>query len=561
MKKLFNIILVVSFLLTMTTGVFAVENNDEAVYNKLEKSYILNNDGSQQMHFSMELTLFTHPGISSNGETFIEYNPEFQTLKINTSYTKQKDGTIIKTPENAFVEVLPHNAANAPEFNNLKEMVVVHTGLELGCTVYLDYTLTSKPGYLPELDVFENIRQSWPVNDYTLLIAAPESKTIHFDAQHLNIQPSESSKNGLKQYTWHLTNLPCSALEYYTSYDGNNNPYITATTYSNEAAALSTLYKQFDSPSDAQLQTLAETLTEGKNNDAAKIEALHRYVMSNIDNSALTLTETGNKLRSADKLITTAYGTEAEKVNLLTTLLKAVEINAEPAAVFIAKANDGCLGLKAIKQLLVIAKADGKEYYLSPNSTRRMFAQNSPVFSIATGKEITLNLPDSKIAQKGTITFTADTARLNLVSESSEAYIPYFSTPNNSIKRDMPLKFDNGFATFEIPISQWSLANSLYPTLGSIRTSDLQMPSVVNEQYSYTLQIPSEYQIVSAPNKSIKNSAGELISTVKNDGGSATVTLSLVLAKGKYSPAEYPALRELLTEWGNVNARTIVLKK
>ena len=72
---------------------------------------------------------------STYGESFIVYNPDFQTLKIHSSYTRQKDGTIVKTPDNAFVEVLPRFAADAPAYNQLKEMVVVHTGLELGATI------------------------------------------------------------------------------------------------------------------------------------------------------------------------------------------------------------------------------------------------------------------------------------------------------------------------------------------------------------------------------------------------------------------------------------------
>ena len=99
----------------------------EAEYKKLSKSWTLNPDGSQVFHYSMELTIYTHTAMrSAYGETFIVYNPDYQTLKINTSYTKQKDGTIIKTPDNAFVEVLPRSASDAPAYNNLKEMVVNH---------------------------------------------------------------------------------------------------------------------------------------------------------------------------------------------------------------------------------------------------------------------------------------------------------------------------------------------------------------------------------------------------------------------------------------------------
>ena len=85
-------------------------------------------------------------------------------LKIHESYTRQKDGNIVKTPENAFVEVLPSAAADAPAYNGLKEMVVVHTGLELGATIYLDYSVITRPGYLPELDVCEQIEELSPIS-------------------------------------------------------------------------------------------------------------------------------------------------------------------------------------------------------------------------------------------------------------------------------------------------------------------------------------------------------------------------------------------------------------
>ena len=102
------------------------------------------------MRVQKELTLFTHAAMNRvYGESFIIYNPEFQTLKIHDSYTRQKDGTIVKTPENALLEVLPSVAADAPAYNGLKEMVVVHTGLELGATIYLDYSVVTRPGYLP----------------------------------------------------------------------------------------------------------------------------------------------------------------------------------------------------------------------------------------------------------------------------------------------------------------------------------------------------------------------------------------------------------------------------
>lgn len=152
----------------------------EAEFRKLSKTYTLRADGSQEVRVQKELTLFTHAAMNSlYGETFIVYNPDFQKLEIHESYTRQKDGNVIKTPANALVEVLPSAAANAPAYNRLKEMVVVHTGLELGATIVLDYSIVSKAGYLPELDVCCPVKELSPIKEYTFRLNVPaESGTL-----------------------------------------------------------------------------------------------------------------------------------------------------------------------------------------------------------------------------------------------------------------------------------------------------------------------------------------------------------------------------------------------
>ena len=83
--------------LAMLILAFPVKAASEAEFGKLSKAYTLHADGSQEMRVQKELTLFTHAAMNRvYGESFIIYNPEFQTLKIHDSYTRQKDGTIVK---------------------------------------------------------------------------------------------------------------------------------------------------------------------------------------------------------------------------------------------------------------------------------------------------------------------------------------------------------------------------------------------------------------------------------------------------------------------------------
>lgn len=144
MTKIYTLLLLCLFALTLPVTA------REAEFKKIKESWTLQADGTQVYRQSKVLTLYTHTAMNRTyGESFITYDPRYQTLQIHESYTRQKDGNIVKTPANALVEVLPSAAANAPAFNALREMVVVHTGLELGATIYLDYSITTKPGYLP----------------------------------------------------------------------------------------------------------------------------------------------------------------------------------------------------------------------------------------------------------------------------------------------------------------------------------------------------------------------------------------------------------------------------
>ena len=101
MKTIKQYICLLFLLLIVVTPAYSAS---EASFRKLYKTYTLNEDGSMEERVYKELKIFTHAAMNSKyGESFIVYNPEFQELKINESYTIQKDGNKVVTPANAFV--------------------------------------------------------------------------------------------------------------------------------------------------------------------------------------------------------------------------------------------------------------------------------------------------------------------------------------------------------------------------------------------------------------------------------------------------------------------------
>lgn len=580
MTNIINKFTLLLCLLALTASVFAAS---EAEYKKLSKAYTLNADGSQEFHYSMELTLFTHTAMNGTyGESFIVYNPEYQVLKINSSYTKQKDGNIVKTPDNAFVEVLPRTAADAPAYNNLKEMVVVHTGLELGATIYLDYTLTSKPGYLPELDIYDELLQTSPVKEYTISLSAPESKPLFYTLQNNSAKPAVSTANGMKTVTWKLNNLPASSRDPFVSAANGDVPFLTASTYASNGDALKALYAQFTPATDVQLAAITENITEGKKNDTEKVQAILKHVNENLGYSRLSLSDAGYKIRSSNDVIYSAYGTEAEKANLLNGLLNAAGIKAETAAIYRVKADPASCGLNAISGLVVVANADGKQYVMSPASNK-MAGWNgiTPVISLTNaGTPVAVNTPSGDIDYKVTLSVSPEKADAQVSATIGNAYLPYYGsylptfaggdkdateakTQNGatiSYKASQNLKANNGYVMVSLPDAPVSLAHSYYCQMNSSRKDNLLLPCKANERYTYTVQLPEGMKL-STPEtvKTIENAAGKVVISVKQNGNTAEVERSLQLNNRLYTPAQFTNLRNLLTEWGNASNRTLLL--
>lgn len=559
-NRIYPFVVLLCLLLTATSAFAA----PEAEYQKLEKTYKLNEDGSQEYRCAMELTLFTHTAMNGTyGESFVVYNPDYQELQIHYSYTVQKDGKIIETPKNAFVEVLPRNAADAPAYNHLKEMVIVHTGLELGATIYLDYSIITKPGYLPALDVYDEPLQSSPVKELTYSVVVPDATSFAYTLQNNPAKPKTIHANGMTTTSWTLRNLPAASRNGFVSAKYGDVPYFTATTFASNQEALGTLYKQFNPLKDPQIATVAESITEDKNTDTEKVEAILNYVNNNLGISRLSLSETGFRLRPADAVINTAYGTAAEKVNLLNGMLNAVGVEAEPAALYRVNADKGC-GLNAIAELFVVARADGKQYLLSPLSENRMATAGAldnlvPSVSLATGKNLTFDTPDVAIDYQVNMTVSPEKADAQITSRTGAAQRPYFSEDKGSDTSVQVLKATNGYVLVDLPVAPTTLANSHFCRMNSNRQDNLMMPCKADEQYSYSIQIPEGMNLCTPQtDKTIANAAGKLVYSVQKNGNTAQVTRSLKLNKQLYTPAEYAALRALLTEWGNADTKVLL---
>ena len=201
----------------------------DATYKLLRYEWTINADGTSDYHYRHEVQILRNRALTEyadKGETFVVYNPELEELTVNEVYTIQKDGTRIDMPQNAFVYQLPSECADCGRFNHLRELAMVHTGMELGCTIVVDYTIHRQYNLLQERIP---LMRECPVDRLEIVVNNNTNINVNYDTigkQYLpkvgfNTQNSVNMKDGHR--TWStvrtLQNIPQAPSEPYMPAD------------------------------------------------------------------------------------------------------------------------------------------------------------------------------------------------------------------------------------------------------------------------------------------------------------------------------------------------------
>lgn len=526
-------------------AVLPVKAESEAEFRKLSKTYTLRADGSQELRVQKELTLFTHAAMNGlYGETFIVYDPEFQELTIHESYTRQKDGTVIKTPSNALVEVLPSSAANALAYNHLKEMVVVHTGLELGATIYLDYSIVSKAGYLPELDVCCPVKELSPVKEFIFRLNVPAGKSVRYELLNVSAKPVIAQGNGMKSFIWTLKDV---APRPYAYPSGRGNlglvqavasgmmPVFVASTWPGYTEAVKYLQKQFAVGNTSVVEGKVAELTQGlEGNPQAMRNAIANYMagLYQLGHCNVSLQDAGYRLRPASEVITSAYGTQAELVNLDVTLQRAAGLEAEVAVCALRPSVDGNRGLATVMSLVCQSKKMPEKVALT--GTEEACLQPFMTITDLQGKKLML---ESYLGAKEARTI--DTLE---------------------VKSDKLQELADGWGI--VPLSDPTPVHSLYAYAGNTSISEkILLPRTVDCALETIVRLPEGMKWSGHADKEISNACGKVVFSYKAVKGGVKVTRSIRIDRQLQTPANYKELYALLSEWRDTNNHTLVVKK
>ncbi|MFC2102342.1 DUF3857 domain-containing protein [Bacteroidota bacterium] len=602
-------ILIFSLLLSPLAKVVAQEENYDAVYRSLTKEYTLNVDGTIDYRFTKQLKLQNYRSFHRlYGETFIVYNPDYQKLDINQAYTIMADGRKINAPENAFNKVLPRFAAHAPAFNQLREMVVTHTGLEVGSTIFLDYQIHTAKGFFPAFMGSTMLTEEQPVNSLTVVIRTPIDQPLFFHLFNSSLTPSETVEKGFRVYTWKAENIPAMESENLHPAYAETYPALIFSSLNNYQPLADFLTSQdaFNYKTNPVMDGFVAELAAENQQQTDLLFAIQESVVKDLNLIDIPEEYTGYRLRTPVEVWNANGGTVAEKAFLMTALLKKAGISAEPVLIIPKNQFDAKIGnLASLDEWAV--KVEIPELgstclsVKQANAFDMMTLDPEGVFmALGPDKKFQLTYPEKKEA---TLTlngiFVID-QEFHLSGELngtlSGPAIPYLAlvrskdklkhylrgglssaklsettlsglTPGETsftckISKTDALKQDAEMFYFNIPYLSTGTDSWNVGQLSAKRLTPVEPPSAIDESYSLTIAIPENLKLFSGEKDiRVKNKAGSFHFVVKAKGNVIQVQKEIKMDGETIGTGDYPAFKELMDNWSLWQTSNLIFTK
>lgn len=565
------------------------QKNADSVLLKQVHEYTLNSDGSMDYHYYHQRVYNTYQSFHRHyGESFVVYNPNSQTLTINKSETTMRDGKKVQSPENAFNLVLPFQAADAPAYNQLREMVITHVGLEIGAVVEFDYTLHSDAGFMPIFSQRILLNESSPIKDLEIIVRVPKGENLNYFIanQADNIRSRKVTKGDFEIYTWKVNELKALSNEYH-QVEGFADYQTLVFSNVDLSHAIGVLKDALTK--DFSLDKSMEALVKGKSKSCADVEAIKNHVVSGMNNYRVEPVYCGYKFRSPSDVWASNGGTNVEKAILLTSLLKHVGIDANIVMAAYPYYLDKKVGCFAVfEKYLVKVDIEGKTKYIDVLNNRDevprsmiIISANEDVSTLEINTvepakqtaelkaEITLT-KDGLVNLDGTLTLSEYTMSKDLLTDIPSSMLETNLNTNDenltiiTVKAPKALSTQQAgdYLTYSLPRISQGLAMAYLGELPTERVTQLELPNVLDEAYQFTIKLTKGFEFVSPEySEVVENKAGKvtITYTLKND--ELVIKRNFVLNQRIIPVESYGAFRNLYSVWMDKNLNSILVRK
>lgn len=302
-------------LAALLLGSAAYAQSPDAVYKLLCQEWKVNADGTSDYHYRHEVQILRNRALTAyadKGETFVVYNPDLEDLTVNEVYTIRPDGSRVEMPQNAFVYQLPSQCTDCGRFNHIRELAMVHTGMEIGCTVVVDYTIHRRYSLINQT---LNLVRECPVERYEVKVTVPENQELNVllsNPEVLTVKPDvEQDAHSL---SLKMLNVPQRFVDSYLPADELLYPMIH---FYNGVPEFTPAFD--NQPCKSARKIVAQLIDS--NDPRTNILAILDYVVDYIHLNDIDPAHLGYTHATADEVWQSGCGTATDKAVLLSSLL------------------------------------------------------------------------------------------------------------------------------------------------------------------------------------------------------------------------------------------------
>jgi hypothetical protein len=329
----------------------AIDNykNEAMVFERSETTYRMHADGTGERDIHVFLRLQSQGAAQQFGVLSFGYASAYETPHIRIVRVHKPDGTTIDTPTSDAIDMPAAVSREAPLYSDLKEKHLPVRSLSVGDTLEYDFQTT--------IDKAEAPGQFWGADHFTppgtvvvlaeiLNLEVPSDKYVQVWSP--NHKPTLSEHDGLRTYTWNLSQLvtapkppadgsapPQPPKDADEDADGRKLPSVAWTTFHNWAEVgdwyRSLALAQAD-PTDP-IRARAAELTKDAKTPEDQVRALYAFVSDHTRYVGIDFGAGRYQPHAAAEVLANQYGDCKDKDTLLEALLRAKGFSTAPALI------------------------------------------------------------------------------------------------------------------------------------------------------------------------------------------------------------------------------------
>ncbi len=572
--------------------------------------YHLNKDHTYYYDEVLKQKLYSQLAITQGQHSQVNFFPKSQSVKLITAYVIAPDGT--KTKATKYFVRPSQSSREAPGFTNSKTATILYPQLSKGVTTVSHWRITQKTPSPFGFSLFKQPNFYIETKKQTISIDAPLSTPLYWETKGYVVH--KKVVNDRQLITATLNNHLGDYDEAHTPSNVDFNDYFLISTSNNWRDYGDTWWQFYQKAIKVtpKIKMLAKQIVGHDNAHAA--EKLYYWVQQHIHYIALRSNASANYIpHTASKVLQSRFGDCKDMSTLLITLLKAVGINASPAAVnwsnsyfnyplpntqafnhmmvflpteqiFLNPTNPlapyNVLSLTLHhKQALILAKqsllhhtppgsADGDRY-----SAKSVISLNDK--GDMQGSETITATGDSTMALRYRFKHAGSAAGFANSWLANTAYVGYGKlAPTNLKDLAKPLLLQG---QWESP-SALHMGKTVYAILplglDLIKPEHLsrfisfgkrRFPVVIGaklQEHNITFTLPQDYHFIRTPKSdSFRNAAGEFVVRVTTKDHLLHVFNYIRIARDIYSPEEYPLLKALVSRYVQASRMVFAIQK